>query len=406
METLLLLGICAALGWLAYRLIRRRRPKKSLGEDGTGWWYLKAGKAVGPVHIETLREVLIHLPEAASTQVWRSGLADWMLAREVPSLMGAAERPPPIITTPSDRTPTVGALVALAAGAGTLLIYSSIIYGNSADGIARLAGQFFGAAFLLWIIRLVFIRRHAKYSTAAIFGIAALSLATSNAAKLGDALEAREAQAALQGGSTDARTVADVAHRHPSNKILQFFASAFAAAEEANAAANKLYDEIEPPILAQDINPATATRVQIRAYLAGLRTAEENATQLVPRVRAISAKKRESVNTLAKKIGVSDDVQSNFLVGLDATAAKEAAQLERQSAARIDLYHALAANFALLMEHFGRYQALPDGRVQFADAAASGAYSANSRAAQAAAEDVQRLFEQGKQSQRTSFVFP
>jgi hypothetical protein len=96
MEMLLLLGILAGLVWL----IRRSRPKKSLGEDGTGWWYLKAGKAIGPVTIDTLREILIHDPDAAIIQVWRSGFADWVLARDVPILTGAAERPPPIITAP------------------------------------------------------------------------------------------------------------------------------------------------------------------------------------------------------------------------------------------------------------------------------------------------------------------
>jgi DnaJ-domain-containing protein 1 len=98
MEAILLLGILAAIAWL---LIRRARPRKSLGQDGTGWWYLKAGKAVGPVTLDTLRQILIHDPDAAVIQVWRSGFADWVLARDVPSLVGAAERPPPIVTTPT-----------------------------------------------------------------------------------------------------------------------------------------------------------------------------------------------------------------------------------------------------------------------------------------------------------------
>jgi hypothetical protein len=406
METMLLLGIFAGLGWLAYRLIRRRRPKKSLGTDGTGWWYLKAGKAIGPVTIDTLREILIRNPDAATTQVWRSGVEDWALAREVPSLMGAAERPPPIITTPSDPKPAIAAFTALAVGVVIMAICSKIIYDNSASGIGHLTGEFIGGAFLLFLLRLALIRRRTKYSDAAIFVIAALWVAGMNASK---GLEFKEAKEALRDVSFQAKPVADVAQQHTSNKFLQFAALALSAAEEASASAKTVYDELEPPLLAKDINPTTATRTELQAYLAALRTAQANATQIVPRVRAIEAQKHEKVKALAKTTGVSDDVQSNFLVGLDEAAAKNLERLERQSASYANLYRALAANCTLLIEQYGRYQVLPDKRIQFADSTATGAYSVNSHAAEAAAKEAQRLFEEAQQMQRmqrTSFASP
>jgi hypothetical protein len=170
-----------------------------------------------------------------------------------------------------------------------------------------------------------------------------------------------------------------------------------------------VYDELEPPLLAKDINPATATRTELQAYLAALRTAQANATQIVPRVRAIEAQKHEKVKALAKTTGVSDDVQSNFLVGLDEAAAKNLERLERQSASYANLYRALAANCTLLIEQYGRYQVLPDKRIQFANGTATGAYSVNSHAAEAAAKEAQRLFEEAQQMQRmqrTSFASP
>jgi hypothetical protein len=283
-------------------------------------------------------------------------------------------------------------------------IYSDVIYGNSVSGIARLSGEFVGAAFCWWLLRLLLIRRRTKYSNAVIFIIAALSVVVTNAAKFGAGLDGREAREALRGVNADANAVAEVARKHPSNAFLQFLASALATAEEANAAIKRLDNELEPPLLANDVKPATATRAELRAYLAALKTAETNAAQVMPRVRAIVQQKRDKIEALAKSTGVSDDVKSEFLSSLDDKAAKDLDRLARQYTASATLFHALAANCALLTEYHGRYQVQSDGRILFADSGVIEAYGANSRAAQAAATENERLSEEGKKAQRTTFT--
>ena len=71
--------------------------------------------------------------------------------------------------------------------------------------------------------------------------------------KLQESIAARESQTALQ-GITDPKQIDEALRQHPSNKFLQMIAMATKAANETNAAIEKLSNEVEPPAISKDIN--------------------------------------------------------------------------------------------------------------------------------------------------------
>src|SRR6266851_3346816 len=82
--------------------------------------------------------------------------------------------------------------------------------------------------------------------------------------KLQESIAARESQTALQ-GITDPRQIDEALGQHPSNKFLQMIAMATTAANETNAATEKLSNEVEPPAISKDINLGAASRSDLEA---------------------------------------------------------------------------------------------------------------------------------------------
>jgi hypothetical protein len=142
---------------------------------------------------------------------------------------------------------------------------SSQIYGNSAEGIATLAGELFGVASVLGL--LTWSLRRATYTAAVVLAVAALSVGLSNIGKLQESIAAHEGKAALQGISGPTQ-IDRALSQNPSNTFLQLMAMASKASEETGVLTTKLSNEIEPPALATDINYATASRNDLEAYRA------------------------------------------------------------------------------------------------------------------------------------------
>ena len=101
-------------------------------------------------------------------------------------------------------------------------------------------------------------------------------------AKLQDSIAARESQTALQ-GITDPKQIDEALKQHPSNKFLQMIAVATEAANETDAATEKLSNEVEPPAISKNINLGAASRSDLEALRRDLKTAEANATTFMPR---------------------------------------------------------------------------------------------------------------------------
>ncbi len=126
---------------------------------------------------------------------------EWKLASEVPELTAAmANSPPPLLSKAraySPRGGRIAALVALAISVGAIATLSTIVYGNSAEGIASLVGEFVGGGAVAALIFLTWWRT--GYSVALILVIATATLFSSNASKISEGLAARRAIASLHG---------------------------------------------------------------------------------------------------------------------------------------------------------------------------------------------------------------
>src|SRR5664280_13052 len=134
--------------------------------------------------------------------------------------------------------------------------------------------------------------------------------------KLQDSIAARESQTALQ-GITDPRQMDEALRQHPSNKFLQMMAMATRAADETSAATEKLSNEVEPPAISKGINLGAASRSDLEALRRDLKTAEANATALMPRCVALLKTERANVEKYALSLHVDKDTISRLLDRLD-----------------------------------------------------------------------------------------
>jgi hypothetical protein len=173
--------------------------------------------------------------------------------------------------------------------------------------------------------------------------------------KLQDSIAARESRTALQ-GITDPRQIDEALRQHPSNKFLQMIAMATRAANETNAAIEKLSNEVEPPAISKDINLGAASRSDLEALRRDLKTAQANATTFMPRCIALLKTERDNVEKYALSLHVERDTISRFLDNIDKRHAEITAFTSRMSLARADFYRAYENYVAVLVGEFGAYK--------------------------------------------------
>jgi TM2 domain-containing membrane protein YozV len=84
-------------------LLARRSP----GEFSVAaeWYYAKGQQQIGPVSEADLKSLASDGTLAAGDLVWKTGMTDWVPARQVPGLFPAASEPPPL-TVPDDVSST------------------------------------------------------------------------------------------------------------------------------------------------------------------------------------------------------------------------------------------------------------------------------------------------------------
>jgi hypothetical protein len=270
--------------------------------------------------------------------------------------------------------------------------FSNVIYGNSGEGIAYLGGQLIGGWLLL--SALTWSLRRATYTAAAVLAVAALSVGVANTGKLQEAIAFRDGKVALQ-GITGPKQIDTALAQNPSNIYLQLIAMASKTADETNDRATKLFDEIEPPSVSNDVDFGMASRNDLEILRRDVKAAEDNATAITPRYVALLKGERDKVESVAVSLHMEKDTINDLLVGIDKRHAKYAAFNSKMTLARADLYRAYGNYVAFLIGEFGTYKAV-NGQLTFPMQRTADRYNVVGSAMNAAAKRVSDLDDERK----------
>jgi hypothetical protein len=212
--------------------------------------------------------------------------------------------------------------------------------------------------------------------------------------KLQEGVVAREGQRELQ-GITDPRQIDEALRRRPSNRFLQLVAMATKAASDTRAATEKLPNGIEPPALS-NINLGTADRSDLEALRSALKTAEANATTLLPRYAGLFKTERDKVENYALSLRLEKDTVRSFMEAVDSRHAQTLAYIARMLSARADYYRAYEGYVAILAGEFGAYKVV-NGQFVFPLQRTADRYNAAAQAMTVAARRVAELQEERRQ---------
>jgi hypothetical protein len=226
----------------------------------------------------------------------------------------------------------------------------------------------------------------------AVFSVGAYFVA--DLGKLRESIAARESQTALQGIS-DARQIDQALRQHPSNKLLQMMAMATKAADDTNAVAERLANEVEPPAISKNINLGAASRSDLEALRRDLKTAEANATAFMPRYVAFLKTERDNVEKYAVSLHAEKDALSRLLDSIDKRHLEITAVTSRALSARADFYRAYGNYVAVLVAEFGAYKVV-NGQFIFPFQPTVNRYNLAAQAMTIAAKRVAELEEERK----------
>jgi hypothetical protein len=223
--------------------------------------------------------------------------------------------------------------------------------------------------------------------------------------KLHDLIAARDGQAALR-GITDASQIDEALRRTPSNKFLRMMAMATKAADETDVAIEKLSGEIEPPAISKAGNLGVAGRSDLEALRRDLKTAETNATTLMPRYVAVLKAERDNVEKYAASLQPGKDAGNKLLDNVDKRRAEITALASRMLSARADYYRAYQNYVAILVGESGAYKFV-GGQFIFPLQRTADRYNIAAQAMTSAAKPVAELEQERKsllQSQQARWL--
>jgi DNA-binding transcriptional MerR regulator len=212
--------------------------------------------------------------------------------------------------------------------------------------------------------------------------------------RLQELIASRESQAALQ-GITDPKQIDEALKQHPSNKLLQLTAMATKAADETDAAIEKLSKEVEPPAIAKNINLGAASRSDLEALRRDLKAAEANAATYMPRYIALLKTERDNVEKYALSLHLEKDAIRRLLDSLDKRHAEITAFTSKMLSARAEFYRAYENYVAVLAGEFGAYQVV-NGQFIFPFQRTVDRYNVAAHAMTVAAKRVAELEEERK----------
>jgi hypothetical protein len=178
-----------------------------------------------------------------------------------------------------------------------------------------------------------------------------------------DSIAARESQAALQ-GITEPAQIASALRQHPSNRVLQMLAMAMKAADQTDAAAEKLSGEVEQPPIPKDINLGAMNRGELEALRRNLKTAQANALAVMPRYTALVKAEREAIEKGALTLHADKETHDRLMEVVDRRQAAMAAFTAKMMAARAEFYRAYEAYVGVIASEFGAYKVV-DGQFIF-----------------------------------------
>ena len=227
----------------------------------------------------------------------------------------------------------------------------------------------------------------------------------SDLSRLQDGSAARDSRTALQ-GITHPGQIDEALAQHPSNKFLRLTAMAIRAANETNAATEKLSNEVEPPAISRIGNLGAASRGDLEALRRDLKTAEANATTFMPRYIALLKMERDNVEKYALSLHAGNETTSRFLDNIDKRHAEFVAFTSRMLSARAELYRAYGEYVAFLVAESGAYKVV-DGQFVFALQRTVDRYDVAARAMTVATKRVVELEEERRgllKSQREAWV--
>ena len=210
----------------------------------------------------------------------------------------------------------------------------------------------------------------------------------------------RERVAAIQTQSAlqeigDAKDLGEALKRHPQNRVLLTIQKVAKAAEETNAAADKLLGEIEPTSLSRPIDYVKASRNDLDAFRADLKVTEAKASAFASQYLALLKGERGEVERFAFSQNVGKEGLSRILDNLDRRQAEAAAVMSKVSASRAEYYRAYEKYVAMLEGELGAFK-IVNGEFIFPIQRTVDRYNAAAQAMTAAAKRVAESEEERK----------
>ena len=325
------------------------------------WFYAVGDTPIGPLAFDDLVVVLRQSQDPATVKLWRAGFGDWRCAQDVPQVAAHIFQPPPWMRRPEAEHPNT--------------LSQPVAEPDPKHVIRGRVALLIGALVVL--------------------GIAALWVGASNFGKLRDGIYAREAKLALQ-DVRDPAQIQKALDQKPSNALLEMTEKIMQLAEESNRLTLKISDEIEPPGLANDINLATESRVELETYQRDLQMAATNAASFMPRYTALLNDERTKAESVARDLQLNQDTIRDLLQGIDNRHARFTVFNARMSSARAEFYRLYASHITLLLYQFGAYK-VENGRLIFQNQAIADHYNASANALSTAAKRIADLETEGEQ---------
>jgi hypothetical protein len=186
------------------------------------------------------------------------------------------------------------------------------------------------------------------------------------------------------------RQINESAGRHSPNKRSQLIGMATKAADDAAAAAETLFREMEPPSLTRDNDVGTANRDDLDALRRALETATDNIATIMPRYLALLKSERDSVENYARSLNAENDFTTKLLGEIDKRHAEFVSMASQQLTARADFYRTYETYVALLVGEFGGYKVV-NGQFIFPNQRTVDRYNIAAHAMAVAAKHVAEL---------------
>lgn len=331
------------------------------------WFYAEGEVSVGPLSSDALIRALRRTTEPGKVLVWRAGFESWQPASEVPEIAGRLVKP------------VADMVVALDPALDRWTNASQEVLDEDEIGPGSK-------------------RRWPHVTVAVALAIAIIGGATYASRVFRPAGD--EARVTLPREATRSRPASVKAD--PAAVLAQLSEKAAQASEATEAIALKLWASIEPQTMQSKPDFATASRSDLEAYLADLKTAEANAAAAWPQYAALLDAERGLIEEAARSSGLDDRSRSDLLAAVGERHKGALDRVGRMLQARQDLYRAMQAAQTIVIGEFGKYKVDAEGHVRFSTKTVTDRAAAMNGRINAANEALERIQAEITRSQQIS----